>query len=78
MYEVVGGLEQRDCICLIESGCGEKDYRKLVAEIAHHDERNDEINSLGGSLREVYMIVKINQGIRRKNYVSKRQPLSGK
>lgn len=39
-----------------------KDYRKLVAEIAHHDDRNGEINgeinSLSGSLKEVYLIVK--------------------
>ena len=35
-----------------------KDYRKLVAEIAHRDDRNGEINSLSVSLREVYMIVK--------------------
>ena len=35
-----------------------KDYRKLVSEIAHHDDYNGEINSLSGSLREVYLIVK--------------------
>ena len=39
-----------------------KDYRKLVAEIAHHGGRdgeiNGEINSLSDSLRKVYMIVK--------------------
>ena len=39
-----------------------KNYRKLVAEIVHHDDRNGEINgeinSLSGSLREVYLIVK--------------------
>ena len=59
-----------------------KDYRKLVSEIVHHDARNDEINgeinSLSGSLREVYMIVKNNPGIKIKNNVSKRQPLSCK
>ena len=58
------------------------EYRKLVAEIAHRDDRNGEINgeinSLSGSLREVYMIVKNNPGIKIKNDVSKRQPLSGK
>ena len=59
-----------------------KDYRKLVAEIAHRNgqngEINGEINSLSGSLREVYLIVKNNPEIKIKNYVSKRQPLSGK
>ena len=41
-----------------------KDYRKLVAEIAHRNGRNGEINSLSGSLREVRLIVKNNPGIK--------------
>ena len=50
-----------------------KDYRKLVAEIAHHDDRNGEINSLSGSLKEVYLIVKNNPGIKIKKVAELRK-----
>lgn len=54
-----------------------KDYRKLVSEIVHHDDRNGEINgeinSLSGSLREVYMIVKNNPGIKIKKVAELRK-----
>lgn len=50
-----------------------KDYRKLVSEIVHHDDRNSEINSLSGSLREVYMIVKNNPGIKIKKVAELRK-----
>ena len=58
-----------------------KDYRKLVAEIAHRNgwngkvngEINGEINSLSGSLREVYMIVKNNPGIKIKKVAELRK-----
>ena len=54
-----------------------KNYRKLVAEIVHHDDRNGEINgeinSLSGSLREVYMIVKNNPGIKIKKVAELRK-----
>ena len=57
------------------------EYRKLVAEIAHRDDRNGEINgkingeinSLSGSLREVYMIVKNNPGIKIKKVAELRK-----
>ena len=52
-------------------------YRKLVAEIAHHNGRdgeiNGEINSLGDSLREVYMIVRNNPGIKIKKVAELRK-----
>ena len=54
-----------------------KDYRKLVSEIVHYDDRNGEINgeinSLSGSLREVYMIVKNNHGIKIKKVAELRK-----
>ena len=54
-----------------------KDYRKLVAGIAHRNgqngEINGEINSLSGSLREVYMIVKNNPGIKIKKVAELRK-----
>lgn len=54
-----------------------KDYKRLVAEIAHHDGRNGEINgeinSLSDSLRKVYMIVKNNPGIKIKKVAELRQ-----
>lgn len=49
------------------------EYRKLVAEIAHRDDRNGEINALSGSLREVYMIVKNNPGIKIKKVAELRK-----
>ena len=57
------------------------EYRKLVAEIAHRDDRNGEINvkingeinSLSDSLREVYLIVKNNPGIKIKKVAELRK-----
>ena len=65
-----------------------KDYRKLVAEIAHHDGRNGDVNglvndsvsglvngpvnSLKGVLREVFLIVKNNPGIKIKQVAEAR------
>lgn len=54
-----------------------KDYRKLIAEIAHRNgwngKVNVEINSLSGSLREVYLIVKNNPGIKIKKVAELRK-----
>ena len=50
-----------------------KNYRKLVAEITHHNSQNGEINSLSDSLREVYMIVKNNPGIKIKKVAELRE-----
>lgn len=62
-----------------------KEYRNLVSEITHHNHRNGEINggingeingginSLSGGLREVYMIVKNNPGIKIKKIAELRQ-----
>ena len=50
-----------------------KDYRKLVAEIAHHDGRDGEINTLSDNLRKVYMIVKNNPGIKIKKVAELRK-----
>lgn len=62
-----------------------KDYRKLVSEITHHGDVNGgingeingdvngEINSLSSSLKEVYMVVKANPGIKIKKVAELRE-----
>lgn len=54
-----------------------KEYRNLVSEIAYYDrsngEINGEINSLSGSLKEVYLIVKENPGIKIKKVAELRE-----
>ena len=66
-----------------------KDYRKLVSEITHHGGRNGDVNgeingeinggingevkTLSGSLKDVYMIVKANPGIKIKKVAELRR-----
>lgn len=47
-------------------------YKDLVAEIARHGEINGEINNLSDSLKDIYLIVKNNPGIKIKKIADAR------